>query len=91
MMVQGFLGIFQEGPSLCNHTKVKLMPDAHPVFRAKRPVSLAASLWWRKKINAWNKETFLKSVFYSKLVVFIVVDGEANETIRLRADDSTCL
>ncbi|XGW21465.1 hypothetical protein V3C99_004430 [Haemonchus contortus] len=85
--------VFKTGLGLCTKTKatLRLKPDAHPVFRKKRPVPYAYVAALDEEIDRLLAEQVLSPVDYSAWAAPIVVVKKSNGTLRLCADFSTGL
>nr|CDJ98010.1 RNA-directed DNA polymerase (reverse transcriptase) domain containing protein [Haemonchus contortus] len=85
--------VFKTGLGRCTKTKatLRLKPDAHPVFRKKRPVLYAYVAALDEEIDRLLAEQVLSPVDYSAWAAPIVVVKKSNGTLRLCADFSTGL
>ena len=70
---------------------LQLKPDAHPIFKKKRPVPFAYVAALDEEIDRLLAEQVLSPVDYSAWAAPIVVVKKSNGTLRLCADFSTGL
>nr|CDJ90128.1 RNA-directed DNA polymerase (reverse transcriptase) domain containing protein [Haemonchus contortus] len=88
-----YADVFRAGLGRCTKTKatLQLKPDAHPIFKKKRPVPFAYVAALDEEIDRLLAEQVLSPVDYSARAAPIVVVKKSNGTLRLCADFSTGL
>uniref|UniRef100_A0A7I4YY53 RNA-directed DNA polymerase n=1 Tax=Haemonchus contortus TaxID=6289 RepID=A0A7I4YY53_HAECO len=88
-----YADVFRAGLGRCTKTKatLQLKPDAHPIFKKKRPVPFAYVAALDEEIDRLLAEQVLSPVDYSAWAAPIVVVKKSNGTLRLCADFSTGL
>ena len=88
-----YADVFKDGLGRCTKTKatLQLKPNAHPVFKKKRPVPYAYITTLDAEIDRLLEEGVLSAVDYSAWAAPIVVVKKTNGTLRLCADFSTGL
>jgi hypothetical protein len=92
-LVKHFASVFQPGLGHCTATKIvlRLLDDATPVFRPKRPVPYASMPMVDAELQRLEQQGVLTPVSYSAWAAPIVVVKKANGSIRICADFSTGL
>ena len=85
--------LFQPGLGLCSKTEavLKLLPDAAPVFRPKRPVPYASLPLVDAELQRLEAEQVIVPVSYSSWAAPIVVVKKPNGSLRICANFSTGL
>lgn len=88
-----FPEVFAERTGLCKKTQVHLTlkPDAHPVFKPKRPVAYSMESIVEDELKRLEDLGIITPVSYSDWAAPIVVVRKPNRTVRICADFSTGL
>lgn len=88
-----FSSVFDSSLGTCNKTviKLRLKPDAKPVFRPKRPVSYAALPLVEAELDRLLDMGVISPVSYSEWATPIVTTKKPNGSIRMCADFATGL
>lgn len=90
---QKFAPVFEKGLGECQQFRasLQLKPDAHPVFRQKRPVPFHVMALVTEELERLEQSGIISPVQFSSFAAPIVVVKKSNGKIRLVGDYSTGL